>query len=125
MFASENISHKVTNQGHFNADKPTYRLTPAGPDHASVAACAGMVDYYEDIYHHHFPSGSENLRERLEKVLNCSENTRNNLWNHLLATFCQEKIFDLLERTQRAGSKEHQRLHFIPTQNQAKQFMTL
>ena len=69
MFASENISHKVTNQGHFfNADKPTYRLTPAGPDHASVAACAGMVDYYEDIYHHHFPSGSENLRERLEKV---------------------------------------------------------
>ena len=69
MFTSENISQKVTNQGHFfNADKPTYRLTPAGPDHASVAACAGMVDYYEDIYHHHFQSDSENLRRRLEKV---------------------------------------------------------
>ncbi|MFN3972506.1 MAG: aminotransferase class V-fold PLP-dependent enzyme [Gemmobacter sp.] len=42
-------------QGHyFNADTLYKRFTPAGPDHAQVAACAGMADYVDDLYAHHF-----------------------------------------------------------------------
>ena len=32
------------------------RFTPAGPDHAQVAACAGMADYMDAVYAHHFPA---------------------------------------------------------------------
>ncbi len=42
-------------QGHwFNAGYPTKRLTPAGPDHAQIAACAGMADYVDALYARHF-----------------------------------------------------------------------
>ena len=45
----------LPNQGHwFNADYPGKRLTPAGPDHAQVAACAGIADYVDALHAHHF-----------------------------------------------------------------------
>lgn len=40
----------LPNQGHyFNEGKPRYRLTPAGPDHAQIAASSGVVDYLEAV----------------------------------------------------------------------------
>jgi selenocysteine lyase/cysteine desulfurase len=47
-------------QGHyFNAATLYKRFTPAGPDHAQIAACAGMADYMDDLHAHHFGAGSE------------------------------------------------------------------
>ncbi|MEP2642345.1 MULTISPECIES: aminotransferase class V-fold PLP-dependent enzyme [Roseobacteraceae] len=44
----------LPNQGHgFNGDTLYKRFTPAGPDHAQVAACAGMADYIDTLYAHH------------------------------------------------------------------------
>ena len=70
MYTSPRVLGAGSNQGHFfNADKPTSRLTPAGPDHAVIAACAGIIDYYEDIFSHHFGgSGPSSLRERICSV---------------------------------------------------------
>jgi len=38
---------------HFNAGSLYKRFTPAGPDHAQVAASAGMADYIDAAYAHH------------------------------------------------------------------------
>ena len=44
------LALSLPNQGHyFNDSKPRYRLTPAGPDHAQIAASSGIVDYLEII----------------------------------------------------------------------------
>lgn len=44
------LAASLPNQGHFfNDAKPRYRLTPAGPDHAQIAACAGIADYLEAV----------------------------------------------------------------------------
>lgn len=44
----------LPNQGHyFNGDTLYKRFTPAGPDHAQVAACAGMADYVDAFAAHH------------------------------------------------------------------------
>ncbi|QYZ70627.1 aminotransferase class V-fold PLP-dependent enzyme [Neotabrizicola shimadae] len=41
-------------QGHwFNAGTLYKRFTPAGPDHAQIAACAGMADYVDALYARH------------------------------------------------------------------------
>ncbi|MEY4696801.1 MAG: hypothetical protein RIT14_1229, partial [Pseudomonadota bacterium] len=41
------------------------RFTPAGPDHAQVAACAGMVDYIDALHAHHFaPQADAAARNR-------------------------------------------------------------
>ncbi|GLO70645.1 cysteine desulfurase [Phaeobacter inhibens] len=48
------LGELLPNQGHFfNGDTLYKRFTPAGPDHAQVAACAGMADYIAALAHHH------------------------------------------------------------------------
>ncbi|MDA9238529.1 aminotransferase class V-fold PLP-dependent enzyme [Planktomarina sp.] len=55
MVIRRELGMKLPNQGHyFNADSLSKRFTPAGPDHAQVAACAGMADYVDEVYQHHF-----------------------------------------------------------------------
>lgn len=50
----------LPNQGHsFNADTLYKRFTPAGPAHAEVAACAGIADYVDTLYRHHFKAGRD------------------------------------------------------------------
>ena len=45
----------LPNQGHFFNEGSLYkRFTPAGHDHAQIAACAGMADYVDALYDHHF-----------------------------------------------------------------------
>src|SRR5690606_37791206 len=50
MAVRPELAMALPNQGHFfNESKPRYRLTPAGPDHAQIAAASGMVDYLETV----------------------------------------------------------------------------
>jgi selenocysteine lyase/cysteine desulfurase len=49
------LGELLPNQGHFFNEGSLYkRFTPAGPDHAQIAACAGMADYIDALYDHHF-----------------------------------------------------------------------
>jgi selenocysteine lyase/cysteine desulfurase len=55
-------------QGHyFNAGSLSKRFTPAGPDHAQIAASAGMADYIDGLYAHHF-KGTAGPAERNRAV---------------------------------------------------------
>jgi len=53
---------------HFNADTLYKRFTPAGPDHAQVAACAGIADYIDLLHARHCPQDSD-PRARAAAVL--------------------------------------------------------
>lgn len=54
MCINRDLGMRLPNQGHyFNADSLYKRFTPAGPDHAQIAACAGLADYIDDVYAHH------------------------------------------------------------------------
>jgi selenocysteine lyase/cysteine desulfurase len=60
MVVRRALAEALPNQGHhFNAGVPEKRLTPAGPDHAQVAACAGIADYVEALYRHHVGEAAE------------------------------------------------------------------
>ena len=49
------LGETLPNQGHyFNHGSLYKRFTPAGPDHAQIAASAGMADYFDALYDHHF-----------------------------------------------------------------------
>ena len=55
MTMRRDINERLPNQGHFfNSSHPTARFTPAGPDHAQIASVNGVIDYFEDVYDHHF-----------------------------------------------------------------------
>ena len=50
MAVRPDLAMALPNQGHFfNEGKPRSRLTPAGPDHAQIAAASGIVDYLEAV----------------------------------------------------------------------------
>lgn len=54
------LAELLPNQAHsFNAGVLYKRFTPAGPDHAQVAACAGMADYVDALYAHHNSDASD------------------------------------------------------------------
>ncbi|KAJ55834.1 NifS [Actibacterium mucosum KCTC 23349] len=64
MALRRGLADLLPNQAHyFNADVRYKRFTPAGPDHAQVAACAGMVDYFEALYAHHYPGQAVSTRK--------------------------------------------------------------
>ena len=54
MVIRRGLGERLPNQAHFfNGDTLYKRFTPAGPDHAQIAACAGMADYLETLYSRH------------------------------------------------------------------------
>lgn len=55
MVMRKALNEQLPNQGHFfNADHPTDRFTPAGPDHAQIVSVNGVMDYFDAVYAHHF-----------------------------------------------------------------------
>jgi selenocysteine lyase/cysteine desulfurase len=54
MVVRRDLADRLPNQGHFfNADAIHLKFLPAGPDHAQVAATAGVVDYLDELADHH------------------------------------------------------------------------
>jgi len=60
MVINRNLGMVLPNQGHdFNGETLFQRFTPAGPDHAQVAGCAGIADYFDAVYNHHYKAGRD------------------------------------------------------------------
>lgn len=66
MVIREPFGMALPNQGHyFNGETLYKRFTPAGPDHAQVAASAGIADYFDQLHARHFaPEPDARLRGR-------------------------------------------------------------
>lgn len=63
------LASRLPNQGHaFNAAVPWKRFTPAGPDHAQIAACAGMADYIDALHALHFSDSEVAAKPRAARV---------------------------------------------------------
>ena len=78
MVMRRNLGTMLPNQGHwFNGDCLYKRFTPAGPDHAQVAACAGIADYIDALWQHHEGSGdtasAAKLAAGLRNARNCEQ----------------------------------------------------
>lgn len=63
MVMRRSLGMQLPNQAHFFNEKALFkRFTPAGPDHAQVAACAGMADYFDALAGHHGITGDAAAR---------------------------------------------------------------
>ena len=58
MFLRREVNAALPNQGHFfNDGKAGARFTPAGPDHAQIAAVNGVMDYMDAVADRHGMQG--------------------------------------------------------------------
>ena len=69
LYVNREIYGDLTSQAHyFNSGDPTEDFNPAGPQHAQVAACAGVLDYFDALHSHHFDSRDKSANARLDEV---------------------------------------------------------
>lgn len=69
MVVRRALAEALPNQGHhFNADVLHRRFTPAGPDHAQVAATAGIADYIDALHARHAGIAEPDARARAAAV---------------------------------------------------------
>lgn len=76
MFVRRELMQQTVNQSHFfNAGHARSVLTPAGPDHAQIAAVAGLADYLDAVYAHHFdePVDSAEKGRKLQQLFSQHE----------------------------------------------------
>jgi cysteine desulfurase family protein (TIGR01976 family) len=60
MYLSRELNEALPAQGHFfNAGKAGSRFTPAGPDHAQIAAVNGVMDYLDAVADRHGHRGHD------------------------------------------------------------------
>ena len=84
MYINKGLINKMENQSHFFKEGITRSmLTPAGPDHAQIAASSGVLDYFDAVYKHHFSEEvtPANKNKALNNLFQKHENT---LLKHLL-----------------------------------------
>ena len=69
MYINRAIHAELTSQAHyFLSGEPGKIFNPAGPQHAQVAACAGVLDYFETLYQHHFGKSDGDRPQKLAAI---------------------------------------------------------
>jgi len=69
MWGRPEILDTIEPQGHyFNSDIPHYNFNPAGPLHAQIGALAGLREYIETLYGHHFDEAQPGFHARAARV---------------------------------------------------------
>ncbi|MFK7772836.1 MAG: aminotransferase class V-fold PLP-dependent enzyme [Saprospiraceae bacterium] len=91
MVVRPDFLEELDPQCHFFNQSILYkRLDTAGPNHASIAALAGIGDYFEAAHDHHFPNKNLPLHEKTRKISHVMNTHENKICTYLL-----ENIQDL------------------------------
>ena len=86
LWGTSEALKEVEVQGHFfNEQDARYRLNPTGPQHAQIAALAGITEYIDDLYNHHFQDSCYSRHERACKVFDLVAQHESELANMLLS----------------------------------------
>ena len=69
MWGKPSVLDTLEPQGHyFNKDLPHYKFNPAGPLHAEIGALAGIQEYIDALYDHHFDGARPDYHARAANV---------------------------------------------------------
>jgi cysteine desulfurase family protein (TIGR01976 family) len=86
MVVKEDFLSQLTPQCHFfNIPYLNKRLDSAGPDHASIGALAGIGDYFNALYLHHFGKDDTPIYEKARAVSALMNQHESTLCDYLLA----------------------------------------
>jgi selenocysteine lyase/cysteine desulfurase len=124
MWGRKEVLAKLDSQGHyFNSDKPHYRLNPAGPLHAEIAALAGIGEYYDAVYEKHFSDLNLNRYERGVKVFDLFSEHETLLANRLLSALQELPGVRIIGQPQAAVGRRAATISFIPAQKKPSEIV--
>jgi len=124
MWGKKEVLDKLECQGHyFNSEKPHYRLNPAGPLHAEIAALAGLGEYYDALYERHFNANTPSRHERGRKVFELFAEHETRLADQFLSTLQDLPGVRIIGQTHAASGRRAATISFIPADKQPSQIV--
>jgi selenocysteine lyase/cysteine desulfurase len=124
MWGKKEVLAKLDSQGHyFNSDKPHYRLNPAGPLHAEIAALAGLGEYYDALYEKHFTDLNLNRHERGVKVFDLFSEHETLLANQLLSALQELPGVRIIGQPQAVVGRRAATISFIPAEKKPSEIV--
>lgn len=86
MYVSPDFMKVLVPQCHFfNENKLAWKLLDSsGPDHASIAALAGIGELYQSLHAHHFGDSSKSLYEKTQEIAPLMHHYENELGKRVL-----------------------------------------
>lgn len=107
MILKEDFLNELDPQCHFfNIPYLNKRLDSAGPDHAAIAALAGIGDYFSVLHQHHFGSSERALHEKVRAMAALMNAHENRLCDSLLSKLHELplRIYGRTNTTQREAN---------------------
>ncbi len=124
LYVNADIHGELTSQAHyFNRGNPTKDFNPAGPQHAQVAACAGVLDYFDDLHRHHFGDSDKDRNARLQELHQLILQHENELAAPLLEFLEQHSDVRLIGKTHTRDNDRAPTIAFKPLK-QSSQALT-
>ncbi len=124
MWGKKDVLAKLESQGHyFNSDKPHYRLNPAGPLHAEIAALAGIGEYYDALYEKHYTDLGLSQHERGAKVFDLFSEHETLLANQLLNALQDLPGVRIIGQPHAAVGRRAATITFVPPQKKPSEIV--
>ena len=124
MWGKAEVLAKLETQGHyFNSDKPHYRLNPAGPLHAEIAALAGIGEYLDTLYEKHFTDSNPSRHERGTKIYDLFAAHEARLANQLLEALQEMPGVRIIGQPQAEVGRRAATISFIPRQKKPSEIV--
>ena len=125
MYVNSDIHGDLISQAHyFNSGIASNNFNPAGPQHAQVAGCAGVLDYFDDLHQHHFGDSNKNSAGKLAEVFPLILQHENQLAAPILDFLHQHKNIRLIGKTHVKDNDRAPTIAFKPLK-QSSQSLTM
>jgi cysteine desulfurase family protein (TIGR01976 family) len=104
MVVRRGLAESLPSQAHFfKAGALQGRFTPAGPDHAQVAAVNGVIDYFESVARHHAGAGDPSVTTQAQQVHSLFQQAEARLLQPLLDFLSERPHVRVIGSTRAAG----------------------
>lgn len=121
LYVNRDIRGDLTSQAHyFNSGNPAKDFGPAGPQHAQIAGCAGVLDYFDEFHQHHFGTSEQKRNEKMEDIHQLILQHENQLASPLLEFLHHRADVRLLGKTHTNDNDRAPTIAFQPLKQSAK-----
>ena len=115
LYTSKSLQAELSSQAHyFLADDVTKAVNPTGPQHAQVAACAGVIDYFDQLYAHHFGDSEATSNSKMQDIHGLIHRHEKSLAEPILDYLSNHSAIRLLGKTHVADDDRAPTIAFRP-----------
>jgi len=120
MYINSEILQSLAPQCHyFNTEYQNKLFNPAGPQHAQVASCAGVLNYFDELHKHHFREthDGKSMTDRLADIGHLIHDYENHLTQPILDFLDNHKNVRLIGKSHINDGDRAPTIAFKPLHN--------